>query len=157
MAESRRIPHDVFRYILSFKDPTKQVGVKGGVQTDSATCVPVDFEYPPVLGKIYYGRRWRRDFWGSYCEFIDLWAYVYPNNIISAEWQSCFKSFRVNTLGRYMREQEPEKHEKALKLQTAEWTRLGMEWCDEGSGPHQDALWLQCEACGPDIELYICR
>ena len=36
------INHEVFKLILSFKDPTKQVGVKGGIQTDSAKHVFVE-------------------------------------------------------------------------------------------------------------------
>ena len=36
-----RFPHDVFRLILSFKDPTQQVGVKGGIKTDSASAMPL--------------------------------------------------------------------------------------------------------------------
>ena len=31
------LPHEVFKHILSFKDPARQVGVKGGVQAPS--CV----------------------------------------------------------------------------------------------------------------------
>ena len=34
-----RIPHAVFNHILSFKDPTQQVGVRGGIQTDSARAM----------------------------------------------------------------------------------------------------------------------
>ena len=34
------LPHDVFGLILSFKDPTRQVGVKGGIKTDSASAMP---------------------------------------------------------------------------------------------------------------------
>ena len=33
----KRMPFDIMRHILTFKDPTKQVGVRGGIKTPS--CV----------------------------------------------------------------------------------------------------------------------
>ena len=99
--------------ILSYKDPTRQVGVKGGIQTDSASCVPVAPNGSYEWYKPYYRREveWHN---GARHVYIEIWKMVLGEESESAR-------FRVIP----MRQQN---------------TRLV-------------ELPLQCEACGPDLEL----
>ena len=67
--------------ILSYKDPTKQVGVKGGIQTDSASCVPV---YPNGCYE-WYKPYYRRDVEfhrGVRHVYIEIWQ------MAPGEWSS---------------------------------------------------------------------
>ena len=130
MAFHKTLPFDVFRHILSFKDPTRQVGVKGGIKTDSASAMPPYFDprdVSPVWAlwpdgvvmtrrDMYYTSRGRRSFlfiWDT-DEVGDL-AQRYP-------WDGTMV-------------QEFEMSSKPLERPPSE-------------------LWLQCESCGPDLELY---
>ena len=125
-----RCPHDIFRHILSFKDPTRQVGVKGGIKTDSASAMPPYFEplsggYAPadiVMTRraviTSRGLRWFLYIWDTDEMFED------PNDV---DW--------LRNPWRDAMVQEFEMSSNPIERPPSE-------------------LWLRCEGCGPDLELY---
>ena len=126
------IPHDVFKHILSFKDPTKQVGVKGGIKTDSAQCMPIDNSsycgpradaplFMHIMGtSVHYGR--------GQGVFRPNWKY-------EGRWGCSISIYSAdNTVD--------------IVFDT---TRCCLP---DGLVKPPSELWLQCEPCGPDLELY---
>ena len=130
MAFQKTLPHDVERHILSFKDPTRQVGVKGGIKTDSASAMPPYFE--PLSGGYAPADivMTRRDVITSrgLRGFLYIWdtdeMFEDPNDV---DW--------LRNPWRDTMVQEFEMSSKPLERPPSE-------------------LWLHCEACGPDLELY---
>ena len=114
------IPRDVFKHILSFKDPTKQVGVKGGIQTDSARAMPrhcdeADYAYF-VMTRYEHSTKTSLYIWDT--DDID-------SNVLPRDWE-----FIAEPIQEYILLSEP-----LVERPPSE-------------------LWLQCDACGPDLELY---
>ena len=131
------IPHDVFKHILSFKDPTKQVGVKGGIKTDSARAMPLnedlrdDAIFPLPLNT--------------------MWIKNGSENIYHGEGQTKFV-LREPDCGAFKYIFIWQEDLYANDFDTRPCTHQpGFQ--DFLVKPPSD-LWLQCEACGPDLELY---
>ena len=142
MAFQKTLPLDIARHILSFKDPTRQVGVKGGIKTDSASAMPINVYDESarlgvyagcvgncmVEGKMYYSRV-EGQAYSILQTDITIWqgaeaGYFDRNRIVDGQPGGSGKRI------------------KSFKVQSHDYLRPPSE------------LWLQCEACGPDLELY---
>ena len=120
------------RYILTFKDPTKQVGVKGGIKTDSARAMPFNAEIN--LEDL-------RDPWAGNTLFID-------NMGTSVHYGRGQAVFRPNW--------KKEGYGCQINIYSADLTVdivFDTTRCCLPNPPKRD-LWMQCESCGPDLELY---
>ena len=147
MAFQKTLPFDVFRHILSFKDPTRQVGVKGGIKTDSASAMPINVEDLGVYagsgaralvsvmveGKMYYSRDEAQVYSSQVYSY--LFAHISIWRGTQASWHADNRIVDGQPGGRG-------KCIKSFKVQYHDYLRPPSE------------LWLQCEACGPDLELY---
>ena len=151
---TRYIPHAVFRHILGFKDPTQQVGVRRGIKTDSASAMPLcvhaemnrlDVEdYEPVTAcmvqdKLYYSRT-MESYTASYnwvCEDSDPQGdgeiKIWRGMRSTSRYRSSFVDGQLGGDGKIIK-------------------RFVVTSRDNLRQPSE--LWLQCEACGADLELY---
>ena len=123
------IPRYVLNHILSFKDATKQVGVKGGIKTDSAQCMPID-EYS------YCGSR------ADAPLFIRNTGAIIHHGYGKETFRPNWKRGGQVNLG--------------IHIYSADDTVdivFNTFDCSLPNPPKRD-LWLQCEARGPDLELY---
>ena len=115
------LPHTLFKHILSFKDPTQQVGVRGGIQTDSARAMPPHYDEADyadlVLTRYEASTRTFLYIWDT--EDIDMYPKVLPRDL----------HFTADPIQEYIL------HSNPLERPPSE-------------------LWLHCDACGPDLELY---
>ena len=138
------LPHDVFKHILSFKDPTKQVGVKGGIKTDSARAMPWNEDlidhpqeamFPLPLNAMWIKNHSERIYHG---EGQTKFVLHYPE----------YEDFHYITIEEVY---WPDFH-LYVDFDTLPCTQQSdlNDWLVK---PASD-LWLQCEACGPDLELY---
>ena len=122
------IPHDVFKHILSFKDPTKQVGVKGGIKAPSCVWYTWKQRHSAPTGAIILKRS---------VEVVRTFEKVISANgfergEIFSLWKSSSRFWRHDD---YDRDPwDPESDETFP-------TRIG-------------ELSEQCEPCGSDLELY---
>ena len=127
-----RVSHDVFRHMLSYKDPTRQVGIKGGIKTDSASAWPINVDDELALlqiwhigqimveGKLYYSREEHRNF-THICIWKGVRALFGADGIVDGQPGGDYKRI------------------KSFKLHSRDNLRPPS---------------LQCEACGPDLTLY---
>ena len=125
------IPHDVFKHILGFKDPTKQVGVKGGIKTDSAQCMPID-------ESSYFGAR----------ADAALFILNLGTSVHYGKGQGVFRpNFKHEGYGRQINIYS-EDDTVDIVFDTARCC------LPDGLVKPPSELWWQCEPCGPDLELY---
>ena len=82
MVKQTRIPHEIFKHILSYKDPTRQVGIKGGIKTDSARAWPIN-----VADEMK-----RLNKWGDSREYM-IEGQLYYDRDPPIEQYHCFNSF----------------------------------------------------------------
>ena len=129
------IPHDVFKHILSFKDPTKQVGVKGGIKAPSCVWYTWKQRHSAPTGAIIRKRS------------VDV---VRTFKKVTSEWQDHFapegfergKVFSLwKTSSRYWLNDNYDRNP---------WDSEADETCPTRIGELSE----QCEPCGPDLELY---
>ena len=123
------IPNDVFRHILTFKDPTKQVGVKGGIKTGSAQCMP------------YYE-------FGSYnLDEMEEELFIWNKSAIVHRGTGQSSFVPRSTCGNY----------PLIWIYSmcgyVNYAFNTSRCCNSLESPASD-LWMHCEACGPDLELY---
>ena len=130
------IPHDVFKHILSFKDPTKQVGVKGGIKAPSCVWYTWNQRRLAPRGAIILKYSDDRLFF-SPTSWIDNQAlHVYEKH----GWRDHLKYFALwKTRSRYWHRDD----DRAL-----------LSEADETCPTRLVEMSLQCEACEPDLELY---
>ena len=157
MAFQKTLPDDVERRILSFKDPTRQVGVKGGIKTDSASAMPINVEDEAhrlgvivdtwrvttscmVKDRLYYSREEYGDVLNLGLEprvLITIWrGEHYRSRYVDGQpggGGRCIKNFKVSPI-----------------------TVKGDPYYDEEDLQDRKLRRMsrQCEACGPDLELY---
>ena len=131
-----RLPHDVFRYILSFKDPRYERARSS--------------HYLATPTRVWYTGAERQ-------HTIQLGA---PHDVDDVHWGFPF----ILRLG--PERQLPEEYiqiplwqvyitvfEKCVHSRGG-WSEKRCYGFNERSGPRLDETSLQCEACGPDLELY---
>ena len=131
MAFQKKMPLDIMRYILTFKDPTKQVGVKGGIKTDSAQCMPID-------ESSYFGAR----------ADAALFILNLGTSVHYGKGQGVFHPNCKNE--GYGREIFIYSADDTVDI-VFDTTRCCLP---DGLVKPPSELWLQCEPCGPDLELY---
>ena len=124
------IPHDVFKHILSFKDPRYKL-VRGGGKTPSAWAMPfetgafMDLRNPWDGNTLFIWNQGAIEHHGKgQRQFI-------PNRMTGGHCHNIIIYSLYDTVD--------------IVFDTAR--------CCLPNPPKRD-LWLQCEACGPDIELY---
>ena len=130
-----RLPHDVFRYILSFKDP----------------------RYERARSSHYLATPTR--VWYTYDEHRKMIHPEPPHDVLY------FYHGPPPILRQGPERQLPEENwatpskvhitvfEKSV-VEYDEWSERRFRGFIERSGPRLDETSLQCEACGPDLELY---
>ena len=147
------IPHGVFKHILSFKDPTQQVGVKGGIKTDSARAMPLNWNHPTFWDVIedpstMYIRNeasvchhgvGKEPFDPTHTEGHQ--GVFYERKLYQRQISIYYGNFEWNTIPGVFNKDE------------FELGKCSLPDCEGLVKPPSD-LWLQCEACGPDLELY---
>ena len=128
------LPHDVFRLILSFKDPTRQVGVKGGIKTDSARAMPI--ERGAETRRLNAQLNWDRILVEGKLYFVRLQSMGW----IEHTHYFIFRGKRATSReGEDIEGQGGSELIKEFKLTSND------------RRPPASELWLQCEACGPDL------
>ena len=151
MAFHKTLPLDVFRHILSFKDPTRQVGVRGGIQTASARMLPPYVE--PLSGEVApdatvmtrrevatcRGRRAILYIW----DLEDAVSTPLHPDMIDGVRRAGFDQYDMTMIIEGLRGpwRDTIAREFHMGSESLERTNLS-ELC------------LHCEACGPDLELY---
>ena len=149
MAFQKKLPLDIMRYILTFKDPTKQVGVKGGIKTDSARAMPLHADLIDNIHQEAIFPLPRKT----------MWINNGSEHIYHGEGQTKFVPHEPDCEGFNYIYIEQEYHRHFDLYYNAFDTRPCTQnpgYADHLIKPHSD-LWLQCEACGPDLELYAQR
>ena len=120
------IPHDVLKHILSFKDPTKQVGAKGGIKAPSCVWYTWNQRLSAPRGAIILD-------YGPKRELVNVLYKEYSRGVMHVKRFSLLK-----TRSRYWLRSDDDRDSEA----------------DETCPTRLVEMSLQCEACGPDLELY---
>ena len=129
------IPHDVFKHILSFKDPTKQVGVKGGIKAPSCVFYTWKERHSAPTDAMIL----------KYCTDN---VRVYKKDV--PEWQGSWAPPGFEILKRFSLWETGSRY-----WLNNDYDRDPYDWdVDETFPTRIGKLSMQCEPCGPDLALY---
>ena len=127
MAFQKKMPLDIMRYILTFKDPTNEVGVPGGIKAPSCVWYTWDQRLSAPRGAIILKYSQKR-------ELVEV----------------LYKEYRWGDLLRA-------KRFLLLKTRSRYWLRSDDDRdsdADKTCPTRLIEMSLQCAPCGPDLELY---